>query len=105
MKPWGLGKTIQILGTAVEKYFFPYDFRADDKYIESIPNGDESEPREPVPAAMDPYYPNSVGRVTDAGRFEMLYHPDKVREDAQSKGGQKVASKLAAVLLRKAKQA
>ena len=54
---------------------------------------------------MDPYYPNSVSRVTDATRYEMLYHPDKVREDAQNKGGQKVASKLATAILRKAKQA
>lgn len=96
---------MQLLGTAVEKYFFPYDFRADDKYIESIPDHDESEPREPIPALMDPYYPNSVSRVTDASRFEMLYHPDKAKEDAQSKGGQKMGSKLAAALLRKARQA
>lgn len=54
---------------------------------------------------MDPYYPNSVARVTDPGRYELLYHPEKVKEDAQNKGGQKVASKLAAALLRKAKQA
>ena len=92
-----------MLSTAVEKFFFPYDQRQDDKYIESIPNHDENEPREPIPAVMDPYYPNSVTRVTDPTRFEMLYHPDKVKEDAQSKGGQKVASKLATAILRKAR--
>lgn len=105
VRPWGLGKTIQLLSTAVEKYFFPYDQRQDDKYIESIPHHDDTEPREPLPSVMDPYYPNSIVRVTDATRYEMLYHPDKVREDAQNKGGQKVASKLATAILRKAKQA
>ena len=105
VRPWGLGKTMQLLNTAVEKFFFPYDQRHDDKYIESIPNSYENDPREPVPAVMDPYYPNSVSRVTDPTRFEMLYHPDKVKEDAQSKEGQKVASKLAAAILRKARQA
>ena len=105
VRPWGLGKTIQLLSTAVEKFFFPYDQRQDDKYIESIPTHDDSEPREPVPPVMDPYYPNSVSRVTDPTRFEMLYHPDKVKEDAQNKGGQKVASKLATAILRKARQA
>jgi len=36
---------------------------------------------------MDPYYPNSVARVTDPGRYELLYHPEKVKEDEQNKGG------------------
>jgi len=88
----------------VEKYFFPYDRRADDQFIEPIKNLNDNEPLEPVPPTMDPYYPNSIGRVTDPSTFEMLYHPDRVKEDLSNRGGQKIAGKLAAVLLRKAKQ-
>ena len=56
-------------------------------YIESIGRDSDCEPREPEAAPMDPYYPNSVARVTDPGRYELLYHPEKVKEDAQNKGG------------------
>ena len=104
VQPYGLEKTIQLLDIAVEKFYFPYDRRADDMFIESIKTGNDNEPLEPVPASMDPYYPNSIGVVNDPAKFERLYHPDKVKEDILIKGGQKMAGKLAAVLLRKAKQ-
>ena len=65
----------------MEKYFFPYDQRADDQFIEPIKTLNDSEPLEPVPATMDPYYPNSIARVTDPSTFERLYHPDRVKED------------------------
>ena len=87
VKPYGVDKTIQLLDVTVDKFFFPYDPRSDEQFIEPIKSRNEEEPLEPLPAAMDPYYPNSIGLVSDPAKFQMLYHPDKVKDDIQSKGG------------------
>ena len=67
------------MGTVVEKFFFPYDRREDDQFIEDNLN-------EPIACEMDPYYPNSLG-MKEAKAFELLYSPDNVKEDLANKGG------------------